>query len=63
MTLKDFKNKIIEKLALYLTLKYYLNIFLLNSERLKAYSLMLNRGRSQNFQIWIFLHIFVALLY
>ena len=29
---------------------------------LKAYSLMLNRGRSQNFQILIFLHIFVALL-
>ena len=29
---------------------------------LKAYSLMLNRGRSQNFQNLIFLHIFVALL-
>ena len=31
-------------------------------QNLKAYSLMLNRGRSQNFQILIFLHIFVALL-
>ena len=29
---------------------------------LKAYSLMLNRGRSQNFLNLIFLHIFVALL-
>ena len=29
---------------------------------LKAYSLMLNRGRSQNFQNLNFLHIFVALL-
>ena len=29
---------------------------------LKAYSLMLNRGRSENFQNWNFLHIFVALL-
>ena len=29
---------------------------------LKAYSLMLNRGRSQNFQNLIFLYISVALL-
>ena len=31
-------------------------------ENLKAYSLMLNRGRSQNFQNLIFLYFFVALL-
>ena len=30
--------------------------------KLKAYSLMLNRGRSQNFQNLIFLHIFLAFL-
>ena len=29
---------------------------------LKAYSLMLNKGCSQNIQNWNFLHIFVALL-
>ena len=34
----------------------------LNASSLKAYSLMLNRGRSQNFQKFEFLHIFVALL-
>ena len=32
------------------------------SQMLKAYSLMWNRGRSQNFQNLIFLYIFVALL-
>ena len=48
------------------TCGYYNNFSVLQQLqqwRLKAYSLMLNRGRSQNFQILIFLHIFVALLY
>ena len=59
------KVKIFLKLGFKMNWSSYVLANSLNFEflsTLKAYSLMLNRGRSQNFQILIFLHIFVALL-